>query len=440
VAPSRPAATAIEGAEGVLPALELLALGSGVVLVAVLLGRLPSWRGELGTFQALFTIGFLFYALALARARRYRGARHATGIVIAVATAARLALLASPPSLSDDLYRYVWEGRVAAHGLDPYRLAPQAVSLAPLRDGAVFPRINHPELATLYPPLAIAGFALVSALSPTVLAMKLWVMLHDLALCLLLLAWLKRRGGDPVEAIAYAWCPLVLVEFAGSGHSDPTAMVWLVAALMICRERPLLSATALAAGVLTKLVPLLALPFLFRLWPARARALALGLLLAGLGVYLWLARGADSGLVAYARSWRHNELAFHYLESWLADGIRARWMAAAMVALAIGILLARGATPESGTRAGARMALLLSPVVHPWYLGWTMAFEPLRPSAPWVLLSLTVVLSYGAFAPPAAGAGFHPPLSWRWLEYGLPLALAAVLGLRRRARAAHLSE
>ena len=427
MAPPRPAATAIEGAEGVAPALELLALGSGVVLVAALLGRLPSWRAELGTFEALFAIGFVFYALALARARRYRGARHGTGIVIAVAAAARLALLASPPSLSDDLYRYVWEGRVAAHGLDPYRLAPQAATLAPLRDGAVFPRINHPELATLYPPLAIAGFALVAAISPTVLAMKLWVVLHDLALCLLLVGWLKRRGADPVEAIAYAWCPLVLVEFAGSGHSDPTAMVWLVAALMTYRERPLLSAAALTIAALTKLVPLLALPFLLRAWPARARVLALGLLAAGLGAYLWLARGADSGLAAYARSWRHNELAFHYLEAWLADGIRARWAAAVLVALAAGLLLLRGATPEAGGRLTTRVALLLSPVVHPWYLGWTMALEPLTPSAPWVLLSLTCVLSYGVFAPPAEGAGFHPPLAWRWIEYGAPLALGAVL-------------
>ena len=429
MAPPAVAETALDRDVG--PALELLALGSGLVLVAVLLARLPSWRAELGTFQALYAVAFAFYALALARLGRYRNARHAARIVIAVAAAARLALLPTSPSLSDDVYRYLWEGKVAAHGLDPYRFAPQATALAPLRDDQVFPRLNHPELAAIYPPLAIAGFALVAAVSPTLVAFKAWVVLHDLVLCLLLLAWLRKRDSNPVAAIAYAWCPLVLVEFAGNGHSDPTAMVGLVAALMWARERPMLSAVALVAGALTKLVPLLALPFLLKQWPGRARALALTGLAVGLGGYLWLARGADSGLAAYLRSWRHNELAFLYLERWLADGAHARGVAALLVALVAAAWLLRQAPPEAGTRTTTRVALLVAPVLHPWYLGWALALEPLRPSAPWALLSLTAILSYGAFAPPAEGSGFHPSLAWRWIEYGLPIALGLGLAVAR---------
>ena len=60
--------------------------------------------------------------------------------------------------------------------------------------------------------------------------------------------------------------------------------------------------------------------------------------------------------------------------------------------------------------------------------------EPLAPSAPWLLLSLTAVLSYGVLTPTAQGTGFHLPLAWRWVEYGLPLGLAlAIAAMRWRA-------
>jgi len=64
-----------------------------------------------------------------------------------------------------------------------------------------------------------------------------------------------------------------------------------------------------------------------------------------------------------------------------------------------------------------------------------MVLEPLAPSAPWLLLSLTVILSYGVFMPPPEGGGFHLPVAWRWVEYGLPLALAAALTFARRGQA-----
>jgi len=400
-----------------------------------LLGRMPSWRAELGTFQALFAVAFAFFAIAVARAERYVHAPWAAVVVLIVAVAARIAVLPAPPTLSDDIFRYIWEGRVAAHGENPFRLAPSAPELERLRDGVVFPRVNHPELATIYPPLSIAGFALVAALSPTVWAMKLWILLHDLALVALLVLWMQRRGESVVRAAAYAWCPLVIVEFAGSGHNDPTALVWLVAALMLAETRPLGSALALAVGALTKLVPLLALPFLLRRWPWRARLLAGGVLAFGLAWFWHQTRGADSGLTAYGRVWRNNDLLFHYLERLAGDPDQARVLVVALMAAVTLFLLWRRAGCEIASRATLRATLIASPVAHPWYFAWPLALEPLGPSAPWLLLSLTCVLSYGLLAPPGEGRGFHLPLEWRWVEYGAPLLLAVALALRSRGRA-----
>ena len=413
------------------PALELAGLGAALTFTIFLMARLPSWRHDLGAFQGLFTLAFACYALTVARLPRYAALPGVGWAVLAVAVATRIALLPVPPSLSDDLYRYVWEGRVLLHGGNPWRQSPLDPALMSLRDTRIFPAVNHPELATIYPPLAEAGFALVAAISPTVWAFKLWVIGHDLALVALLGALMRAHGRSPAWAAVYAWNPLALVEYAGSGHNDPTAMVWLAAALLLARARPNLSALALAAGALVKLAPLLVLPFLWRGWRWPARLTAAATLALGLSWFVLQARGAaHSGLFAYGATWRNNDSLFALVAPLGARGGRI----AALAALAAFVTLAMvgGADALRGTRHAMRAGFLLSPVAHPWYQGWFLMLEPLGPSAPWLLLSATAILSYGLFAPPSEGRDFHLPGAWRALAYGMPALLALALAARRR--------
>jgi hypothetical protein len=415
-------------------ALELAALGAGLTLTVSLMAALPSWYQDLGTFQSLEVVAFVFFAIALARLPRYSAVPRAGLAVAAVALATRAALFPVTPTLSGDVYRYVWEGRVLAAGGDPYRQPPLDPALVHLRDREIYPGVNHKDLATIYPPLAEAGFALVAATSPTVHAMKLWNLLHELGLMVCLAAMLRSAGIAPVALVAYAWNPLVLIEFAGTGHNDPTAMVWLALAIHLAKRRPVLSAVALAVGVMVKLVPLLALPFLVRHWTWRARAIGVALLAAGLAWFWLLTRGGASGLDAYAGRWRNNELAFLAFERLLGGFDAARVAVAAVVAALVAAALWRGWDSLRGSRAVVRAAALLSPVVHPWYLGWPLLFEPFGPSIPWCLLSLTASLNYGVFGLPPEGRAFHLPLAWRWIEYGLPLVAALLLAGWRRAR------
>ncbi|OGF24348.1 MAG: hypothetical protein A2V63_02130 [Candidatus Eisenbacteria bacterium RBG_19FT_COMBO_70_11] len=435
----RPPLRMIQGGAGLGPsamgpALELAGIGAGLTLTMALLGAMPGWLQRLGAFQGLFTLAFGFYALALWGLRRYARLPHVGLAVLAVALATRAALFPAAPSLSDDIYRYVWEGRVVASGGNPYRQSPLDPALAPLRDAVIYPRINHKELSTIYPPLAEAGFALVARVVPTVWGFKLWVVLHDLALVAVLAWWARRRGGSAAPALVYAWNPLVLIEYAGSGHHDPTGMLWLALALVLADSRPVASALALAAAALVKLAPLLALPFLLRRWPWRARWVALVTLAVGLGWFWLQTRGAAAGLNAFWGTWRNNELGFFYLDRLLGGFGPARVAALGLVAAALAYAWWRERAPAAAARLGLRGGTLVSPVVHPWYLGWVLMLEPLGPSPPWLLLSFTAILNYGVFATTALGRDFHPTLAWRWVEFGVPLLLA--LGLTLRARRA----
>lgn len=376
------------------------------------------------------------WALVLARRERYAAVPRAGVVVLVVALATRALLVPVAPSLSNDVYRYLWEGRVLLAGADPWRQAPDDPALAPLRDPEVWPRINHPELATIYPPLAEAGFALVASVSPTVTGFKIWIALHDLLLVGVLMAWAARAGRSAAWVAAYAWNPLVLIEYAGSGHNDPTAMLWLALAFLLAATRPALAALALAAGCLVKLAPLVAVPFLLRRWRGRTRLLALVPIVLGLGWFFARTRGPSSGLGAYWDRWRNNEMIFHGLERALGGYGAARTAAVALLIAVLAWAWFRRQEPWRATQLGLRAGTLLSPVLHPWYLGWALMFEPLTRSVGWLALSATSLISYGVLVTPAAGRSHHPSLAWRWVEYGVPLALAAagawIAGRRRR--------
>ena len=120
--------------------------------------------------------------------RRARGSadgadqRAALIVILAGAVAMRLALLFVEPYLSTDIYRYIWDGRVQAAGINPYRYVPNAPELAHLRDAAIFPNINRADYAvTIYPPAAQAIFLAVTRLGESVVAMKLGLLAFEAA-------------------------------------------------------------------------------------------------------------------------------------------------------------------------------------------------------------------------------------------------------------------
>ena len=417
-------------------ALEPLAVALLLLAVATSWGHLLDWRAELGRFQRLGLLGFAAYALAVARRHHWRAMPRAGAFVMLIALALRVAVLPVTPTLSDDVHRYAWEGKVLAHGMNPWRYAPDAPELAPLRD-EVQAQVNHPSLRAIYPPLAELGFALVARISYTLIAFKLWVILHDLALCAVLAWWCARRGGSAWDALVYAWNPLVIAEYAGSAHHDPTAILWCVVALAWLERRPLMAAGSMLAAVMVKWAALLAWPFVLRDQPSpRLRLGAMLALLLALAGYVALTHGQDSGLEAFVMTWRHNDALFGPVAALLGESRARLLVSAALAGLTLALLLRRVET-VAATRLLFRAGLLLSPVVHPWYLGWVLALEPLSPSWPWLVLSCTVGLAYGVGAPPIEAGAFHPSAWTRAFEYGLPALVAILLwlvDLRRRNR------
>jgi len=247
--------------------------GCGGVLLALTVTGLYAQREHgIDGFVVVALAQGAVYALASWLVRRGVRSRHAAAIIIGLAAAMRAVVVLAPPYLSSDIYRYVWDGRVMAAGINPYRYVPNDPHLAALRDTDIFPEINRGNYArTIYPPAAQAIFFVVTRLGESLTVMKL-AMIGFEAIAIVLMLRLLRAAGRPAAWIAvYAWHPLPLWEFAGSGHID-AAMIAFVA-LALWSRRPWLTGLALAGGTLVKLYPAVLLPALWHRWDWRMPAL-----------------------------------------------------------------------------------------------------------------------------------------------------------------------
>jgi hypothetical protein len=363
-----------------------------------------SWAEHMASFLAL-------YACAWSAAWGASRSRGGTLPIVLGAALFRALLLAAPPTLSDDIHRYVWEGRIQAAGHNPYVRSPADPELAPLRD-AGWPRINNPLATAIYPPLAEIEFNVLARLGG-VRAFKTCASAADLSL-VLVLAWALRRRREPPERLAlYAWNPLAVVEVAGSGHLEPLAVLPLVLALLAARAHRTLGWCALAASIATKYAAVLVAPQTARAAPPRPASVVAALVLLGVVTLPYVDAGARlfDSLGLYAAKWRYNDLLFRVLYAATGSLASAKAAAAAAVLGVIAVCVRRRLQLERAALVVFLWALLLSPTVHPWYLLWPAALLPLVPSAPLFAWTGSAVLGY-AFLYPVASLGPAAMESW----------------------------
>jgi hypothetical protein len=463
---------------------------------------------------------YLFYGWLL---RDSLSIRWTWRTVFAAALAVRLPLLFVEPAYSDDLFRYMWEGRVQRAGFNPYAIPPDAPALAFLDGDGLSQRVNHPHLAAIYPPFAQMTFALGALMGAdgSARAFKAslvgWEFLAMGAMAL----WLKRRRRGPKGLLLYALNPLVVVEVAGNGHYD-----FLVAGAMALFFWALLTGRGARAGIClglaiaTKFLPVVLAPFLLfqgslsarkrpspserpsssplqgaqgnswergqppkppeqKSFPQRKSfqgSRAFLAMLAALGVlyfpYLGAGRDIFGSLGVYALKWQRNAPIFPAVEwaaeesglaAWLdaatwtddpqpnigrralgfhpearhAQQIAKRIVALAWLALA-GVVFwragkrwrRRGVPPalEPIAEALVGAALLMAPILYPWYLLllFPMLLGRFRLAWHWVF-ALTPLF----YLPVASGA--EPPLSElaaRWIVFG-PAAMLLLLAERK---------
>ena len=363
-----------------------------------------------------------------------KGARLRLVWILAVGILPRLLLLPSAPRLSEDAYRYLWDGRLVAEGVNPFLHAPDDPSLARYHD-ALLGRLNHADVPTIYPPMAQLLFGATARTAAEPWAWKALLLLLEAVLVLALLALLRARGAPDERLLLYLWCPLPIIESFGSGHVDLAgAALMLFALALFERRRPVWAGTVFAATVLVKYMPLLLLPALLR---RRAFAALAAAAVAGGLLYLpFLDAGSAlwTGLTTYLRHWEFNGSVYAVLRPFFATGAAPRAILAGALALASLAIGWRARTVTGAALLLLAAWLVASPTVYPWYLVPLIALLPLHPNAGVLAFGGLVALTYVPLAAFKADGTWLLPAWIPWVEYGGWAAVAAAAAWWRYRR------
>ena len=394
--------------------------------------------------------GFIVLALAqgalylVAVGLTWRGGFSGRALVaiLAVAALMRLGVLLAPPYLSDDVNRYVWDGRVEAAGINPYRYIPVDPHLAALRDDAIFPNVNRSTYApTIYPPVAEYIFFIATRVSESLTWMRTTMVCFELASVALLLRLLVLLGLPRERILIYAWHPLALWEFAGSGHIDAAVIAFVALAIWARRrETAWLTGSLLAAAALVKFFPAVIFPALYRRWdwkmPAAAAATAvvayLPFLGAGSAVFGFLpGYVSEEGLQNGSGFFLWNLLKI------VAPPVGSLgivpYLALTGAALASLAIYAVARDKADSRYIGSAMALAVAATVllsphYPWYFAWIVPFLCFAPIPSVLYLTVASPLLYfvpGGPDPEGARTAFEAAI------YG-PFAILACVELRHR--------
>jgi len=249
----------------------------GYLLISFLLIFLVYYLGyvvERSHFSCLLPAYFIFFLLYLGICF-FSEAWNTVLFFLILAIFLRFLLLFSLPNLSDDFFRFIWDGRLINQGINPFDHLPsyylQNNRQIPGIDTLLYEQLNSPDYFTIYPPLNQAIFALAAWISPnditeSSMVMKSFLFVFEVGNILLIISLLRQFRQKVKKVLLYALNPLIIIETSGNLHFEGGMIFFLLLSiwLLVHKEKLLLSAIAFSFSVCTKLLPLMFLPLWIR--------------------------------------------------------------------------------------------------------------------------------------------------------------------------------
>ena len=389
-------------------------------LAACLLwASLPSLGSEPILRAALFaTLGISMLGLAFLFPETT--ARKSRLLILISAILLRIPLLPAPPS--DDVNRYLWEGKLTLSGKNPYS-APADDPRWENRRDTIWEGMNHRDRPTAYPPGIQWIMAATVAIHPSLFSFKSLALLGDLAVLLLLFALLRETAAPLRWAGFYAFNPAVLIAFAAEGHFDSLMVASMLAAILFRKSR--WCWVFLAAAIQIKLVCIILVPLFFTRKSIRSSWLILPILILPGLPFLSALPEWFAGVRQFAGSGSFNAPLFTFLSLTGLDPSIVKILcttAFGMSATAFCIARWRGTDLIHSALLMMGSLLVCSPIVHFWYLTWLLPLAALRPSFAWTTVSITIAGYFLAWHTQATEGwwGFrHGTAALIWLPFVL---------------------
>jgi len=410
-------------------------------------------NNNMPTIAFLFIFGIIFFLVFFLSWKMEKNPpqKHTLGSVILFSILFRLIILPGELIHENDIYRYIWDGKATLHGINPYKYAPADVFmydygyvddyynednettikaktftesdvqnlevLVGLRDEnpTFYKRIGHWQVPTIYPPMAQILFTLpVLVNSYSIVLMKFFFVVFDIASLFLIIGLLNHFHKNPSMSIIYGWSPLVLFEFSNGGHYDSIPIfLTLMSIFMVVKRRQWGGTCVLALATLSKFFSGVLLPILIN--PLKKRYVFLfGFIILSLYApyIIWDQAGVGGvfqGLMTYNRQWSYNSsvfaLIYILMENISSDLthslLPSKIVAGCLFLIVLAILSIKKNKSDLDVVHKCFLAIailfIINPVADPWYFCWVVPFLCFFPYKSWYLLSGLLMLGYLKF-------------------------------------------
>lgn len=398
-----------------------------LLILYLVIGYATERHQTVPLFMCYFSL-FLIYIYVI----RVRGGMDEAEIRfwIAASLAFRFALLFSVPSLSDDFYRFIWDGRLLASGYHPFAEVPSFYIAHPVAipgiDAELFNHLNAKETFTVYPPFAQFIFWLSVVLSSgsvygSVIVMKLIIFTFEVATLWLFASVLRQFRVPPARVLLYALNPLVIIELTGNLHFEGIMIFFLLLSvwLLMAQPRTPLAPAAYALSICTKLITLVFLPLFLRYLGWR-KTLVFWIMTAVFTVLFFLpllnretAEGLSSSLGYYFQRFEFNASIYYLIREagYALAGFNIIQYAGpflgAVAAILILIISFRNLPAEKPGTLDERLFrqmlwclliyFLSTTILHPWYIITLFAISILTPYRFPLLWTGLIFLTYAGY-------------------------------------------
>ena len=400
-------------------------------------------RTDIGPFLILFTLTFGLYLLIFKQVKDH----HDFLFFIGTGLVARFGLLLAWPGLSDDLYRFFWDGVIANQGISPYAWTPaelmaQGNIVPEYLAQSIYPNLNSTEYYSVYPPLAQLFYRWATFFTPdniqmSVIFMRILILAAESGIIYLLLKLLPALKYQQKNALLYALNPLVILEFTANLHAEVIMLgFFLYAFWWLLKGRWILFSVLFAAGILMKLTIVLLIPLFIRrlglrrfLWSTAIIIILCGLGYGAMGILDHPRNYLDS-MRLFVQTFEFNA-SFYYFFRWIGYQLVGYnliyWIGPTlMVAAGMGYMLmyVLQYLNDKGLLIRAlfifTILLLSSTTVHPWYILLPLTFGLFSPYRYPIVWSLLIVFSYMSYTS-------EPYREWIWIVFLEYLILGVVM-------------
>ncbi len=359
--------------------------------------------------------------------------------IIGLAFLLRIVLIPVLPPLSDDFFRFLWDGDLLSAGMNPYAHLPvDAMVNSPVK----LNQLNSPEYYTVYPPFSQLLFGASSFLFPDgimgrVITLRLVYIGFDMFNLYLLMRLLALYDIGEHWLILYAFHPLVVMEFVGNLHLEVFMLTGLlVFGIGLKEKRPGLAIVGLAFAIHMKLLPVILIPYLIlrhrRGLQISIVALVVAFVPFGYLLFTGTLENWMESISYYNQLFEFNGsvyLLFRDLGFLIFGYNTISWLGPLLNLIAAGLILYFSFfyRYQKGrffrfTAIAWLIFYLFSTTVHPWYIAPLVAFGLMSGMRSPFVFSITALFSYFAYG----NQDFSLPI---WISLGIYIPVFASIAL-----------